>query len=463
MKWIYCILLSLGGSLELAQHMLEEVRMRPWSANIIIPQSRVLAAPRTQKVQMTHIRVFVSISHQVATTTMEIDLKNPTSQAQEAELLVPIPAQVVVRSFTFQGNGPEASAQLLPKKEAEALYRSIVSQLRDPALLEFLEYNVLRSSVFPVEAHGTQKIRLTYEQFLKAEGSRVDYLLPRTESIEYQVPWEVSVQIQTPHPLSTVYSPSHKLELLRLSPTQILAKIAPEAQKEPGTFFLSYLTKQEEITASLYSYPHPQSGGGYFLLFAGLPPQTPQELKAIKREVLLVFDRSGSMHSEKLDQIRSAALQIISGLEEDETFNILIYNEYVDFFSPHSLPPTPENLKAAQQFLKAVRAQGGTNIHDALLESLRQKPKAGALSFVLFLTDGLPTIGQTSEIRIRQMALKANIYQKRIFTFGVGVDVNTPLLEQVSGESRGSASFVLPKEDVEIKVSQVFKRLCGPI
>jgi Ca-activated chloride channel family protein len=82
---------------------------------------------------------------------------------------------------------------------------------------------------------------------------------------------------------------------------------------------------------------------------------------------------------------------------------------------------------------------------------------------VLFLTDGLPTVGETSEVAIREVATKSNPHSRRIFTFGVGVDVNTPLLEKVASDTRGSPTFVLPGEDVEVKVARVFQRLAGPL
>ena len=91
-----------------------------------------------------------------------------------------------------------------------------------------------------------------------------------------------------------------------------------------------------------------------------------------------------------------------------------------------------------------MTARGGTNIHDALLEALRQPPAEGTLPIVLFMTDGLATVGQTSEAAIRELARKGNPHQRRIFTFGVGVDVNTPLLEKIAYESRATTTFVLP-------------------
>ncbi len=85
------------------------------------------------------------------------------------------------------------------------------------------------------------------------------------------------------------------------------------------------------------------------------------------------------------------------------------------------------------------------------------------IPIVLFLTDGLPTIGQTSELVIREVITKSNPYKRRVFTFGVGLDVNAPLLERIAAESRARAEFVLPKEDVEVKIGKVFNRLTGPI
>jgi len=176
-----------------------------------------------------------------------------------------------------------------------------------------------------------------------------------------------------------------------------------------------------------------------------------------------VLDRSGSMNGEKLEQVREAALQVIAALSPGEAFNIIVYNEAVECFSDRPVPKTERTMAAARAYIKGILASGGTNIHDALLEALRQKPSKGVLPMVLFLTDGLPTVGQTSEVVIRNVAMKANLYDRRIFTFGVGVDVNTPLLDRIASETRASSTYVMPREDVEVKVSQVFKRLSGPV
>ncbi|MBN1918054.1 MAG: VWA domain-containing protein [Verrucomicrobia bacterium] len=441
------------------------VAARPFASNVVVPQSRAFASGATGAVEITAVDVGVVIVEQVATTTMDISLRNPTRGRLEAELLVPVPEGAVVRAFTFQGAASEPTAQLLTKEEARSTYERIVAKMRDPAILEFAGSDLVRSSVFPVEAHGTQKVRLSYEHLLPADGDRVDYVLPRSESLEVTVPWNVSVKIKSKTPISTVYSPSHMLDTTRGGDTSVSAKIAANAVTQPGAFRLSYLLERDGVTASLLAYPDPVNGGGYFLLLAGLPasPHRGSNALAIKREVTLVLDRSGSMQGDKLRQVREAALQIIAGLEDGEAFNIIAYNEAVEVFAARPLLKTDETEQKARAWLAGMTARGGTNIHDALLEALRQKPIEGTLPIVLFLTDGFPTIGQTSEITIRNVAMKANAHHRRVFTFGVGVDVNTPLLERIASETRATSTFVLPNEDVEVKVAQVFKRLYGPV
>jgi Ca-activated chloride channel homolog len=85
------------------------------------------------------------------------------------------------------------------------------------------------------------------------------------------------------------------------------------------------------------------------------------------------------------------------------------------------------------------------------------------LPLTIFLTDGLPTSGRTRETDIRSAVIAANKHKRRIFSFGIGFDVNAPLLTSIANSTRATTTFVLPKENVEAKVSDVFRRLSGPV
>jgi Ca-activated chloride channel homolog len=439
---------------------------RSAAANLIIPQSRAYSLnAQPQQVQISDVTADVRILQQVATTTMEVGLTNAGPRLQEAEMLVPVPDGAVIRGFTFAGSAKEPTAKLLPKAEAQTLYKSIVAKLRDPALLEFAGYSLVRSSVFPVPAGGKQRIRLVYEHVLKGDGNRVDYVLPRSESFESSAtPWSINVRISSTSPISAVYSPSHQVTVQHSGNQQAIVKTTGTSKLEPGPFRLSYLADANGLTASLLAYPDSRVGGGYFLLLAGVPANAQQrDSSAIKREVTLVIDRSGSMQGDKIEQVRSAALQVVEGLEPGEAFNIIDYSDSIARFSERPVIKEKNTLRQARAYINKLRADGGTNIHDALVEAMRQPATVNMLPLTIFLTDGLPTSGETREAAIRKAVIEANVHKRRIFSFGVGYDLNAPLLTSISNATRAIPTFVFPNENVEAKVAEVFRRLSGPV
>ncbi|MHC5004319.1 MAG: VIT domain-containing protein [Planctomycetota bacterium] len=434
------------------------------ASQVIIPQSRSFPLRQAADlVEITGVEARIRIVEQTAATTLEVSLRNPSGRQAEAVLLLPVPTGAAVSGFMFEGAASEPTATLMPAEEARRTYDQIVARVKDPALLEFAGYTLVRSSVFPVPPSGTQKVRLTYEHLLLADGDRVDYVLPRSESLDRRVPWSVAVDIRSAEPISTVYSPSHELIVNRDGPSHLTARLASASKLEPGPFLLSTLMQRDGVSASLLAYPDPAIGGGYFMLMAGLPVDGEALSRTIHREVTLVIDRSGSMAGGKLDQVRDAALQIIEGLEEGEAFNIVDYATTASQFAPRAVRRDRRSLEEARAYLASIRPTGGTNIYDALLEALRPEPSEGTLPIVLFLTDGLPTVGKTSELAIRAMVEQGNPHRRRVFTFGVGHDVNAPLLDRLADLTRATSTYVQPEEDVEVKVAGVFQRLYGPV
>ena len=444
-------------------------------SQIIIPQSAggrgFVLEQRGQAVEITSVQARVHILERTARTTMEMSLRNPGGQQIEAILLLPVPDGAVVSNFMFEGQSSEPTAEIMLRDEARRLYESIVNRVRDPALLEFAGYNLIRTSVFPVAAGGTQKVRLTYESLLEGDPERVDYVLPRSESLDRRSPWKIEIDIQSKQEITSAYSPSHEIITERKGRNAMHVALSEKTASDPGAFMLSYLLVPEgdhsSVAASMFAYPDPKIGphgkGGYFLLMAGLPASLGESNQKQKREVTIVIDRSGSMAGAKMDQARAAALQVVEGLEQGEFFNIIDYSTTVASFAPRPVVKDAQSRMKAIEYIGAIKPSGGTNIHDALVESLRPDPTAGCIPIVLFLTDGLPTVGNTSETAIRDLAEKGNPHHRRIFAFGVGNDVNVPLLDRIADVTRASTTYVLPEENVELKVATVFKRLYGPV
>jgi Ca-activated chloride channel homolog len=432
---------------------------------MIVPQSRTAGIPRPGGVTVTKVDATISIREQSASTTIDFHLTNSGTRSLEAKLVFPIQSHVVVKGMSFSGLKGEGVAQIMEKDDARKIYDAIVARMRDPALLEFIGHNLIQTSAFPIEPGKTEIVTLAWEELLPVVGDRLEYMLLRSESIEYRTPWHVTATIQSPRGISTVYSPGHELIVTRRAPNAVDVEIDSASRRNPGMFRLTCLFADTDLPATFHAYPEAKTGGGYFLLLAGLPLKSVHRVpsSAVKREVTLVLDRSGSMRGEKIEHVREAALQILSGLEDGEFFNIVVYNESIDAFETQPVMKTAETMRSATQYIENITVRGGTNIHDALLEAFRQTPVPNALPIVLFLTDGLPTVGNTTEKAIRNLVTTANPHNRRVFTFGVGVDVNAPLLERLALDSRAASTFVLPGEDVEVKVGQVFNRLAGPV
>lgn len=433
--------------------------------HVVIPQSRMFAYTTDQQgaVRITRVNAAIRIVEATAKTTLEIHLENTTMRRQEAKLIIPIASDAVVSGFAYDGPGGLVAAEVLPKAEAERIYNQLVAQIRDPALAEFIGYNLIGTSVFPIEPQAAQRVRLTYEHLLSGADNRVDYCLPRTESLQYQVPWTITVDIEAGQPIAAAYSPSHAIVPSRVSANRFAVVLAPDAEFTPGPFQISYLLESGGISASLLAYPDDANDTGYFLLLTGAPASRPPDADEIKREVTLVLDRSGSMSGEKIKQAQDAAVQVVSGLDEGEAFNVIIYNQSIELLSKQPLIRDPAMEAVAHQYIRATTAQGSTNLHGALQTALWQPPAEGMLPLVLFLTDGLPTSGITSETAIRELVVSANPFNRRVFTFGVGVDLNAPLLDGLAQLSRARSFFVLPGEDVEVAVTNVFRSLTGPV
>jgi Ca-activated chloride channel family protein len=430
------------------------------SHDVIVPHRPIW---REGAVEVRGVEVEIDIVEQVATVQMAVTLFNPSSSPREAQLVLPVPSDAAIRSFGIDAISEEPNAILLPRDEATRLYRDIVRKMVDPGLLEFVGTGLIQSSVFPVPAGGTQTFRVVYEHALRAESGRVDYVLGRSQSVDPSVtPWQVTMRVRSTRGVGAVYSPTHDVGVDRLGTGDVRLKVRNPGVSGPvRVSFLAGTSVGTSAAVLMYPDERVGPGGGYFLMLVDAPQV--ERADRMKREVTVVFDRSGSMRGGKIEQAQAAALQIVEALDDGEYFNIIDYSDTISKFSPAAVEKTPESIERVRAYIGAIKAMGGTNIHDALLEAVRSKPREGLLPLVLFMTDGLATVGTTNELAIREGVAKANEYQRRIFSFGVGFDVNAPLLSGLASGSRAVATFVDPQEDVEVKVGQAFAKLAGPV
>jgi len=435
--------------------------------NVIVPQCRSYGFSRSNNpaIRIVGVKAHIEISHDTtAETTLIVDLQNMSSTEQFAQLLVPAPDDITLRDiYVGQGAAPVAGL-VLTRAEATTALGQIVVNVNDPALMEFIDTSLIVSDSFHIAAGAASTVSLTYKQVLHINGNRVDYLLPRTEWILYAVRWEITVRINAAQTLSAIYSPSHKLDIYRDGRDSATVTTMNESSTMAGPFRLYYLLEDAQgFTSSALTYPASNYDGGYFLFLAGLPTELVRDDNDIKRELTLVLDRSGSMKGIKIEQVKQAARQVIGGLADGEAFNLITYNANIDTFNNKPLIKNHSTAQAAFNYLDSIDATGLTNLHEALRTALLQEPTEGFLPVILFLTDGLPTTGERREIYIRDLVLSSNPHNRRVFTLGVGYDLNAPLLDGLAEYSLGRSIFVTPEDDVEVAITEVFSTISQPL
>ncbi len=447
------VAMSAGGTL--AQ---EDAPPAPMRVDILMPQR--FATPN-HITAISAVDVDVRLSDTLATTRIAITVENQGRSTTQARIVLPVPEGSTIRTFGIDGIGDEPTARLLPREEATRRYNEIVRQMVDPGLLEFVGNAMIQSSVFPIEPGSKRTMTIVYEQTLDAHRGRVEYVLPRSAGYAgSSIDWSLDIELESVGAMGPVFSPSHPIVSKIINDRSM--KVGVPMLDEPGAFRL-YAVLGNEADATVLLYPDAENvGSGYFMFVADAPVVDPKRADRMLREMTIVIDRSGSMNGRKIAQARESAKQIVNGMV-GEFIHIIDYADDIRSFSDGPVQVTKDTLPKIIAYIDNIESRGGTNLHDAITEALGAKVTPKTLPMVVFLTDGVPTVGVTDESTIRKAAKKANAHDRRVFTFGVGYDVNVPLLDGIAMDTRAEATFVLPNEDVEMKVGQVFDKLDGPV
>ena len=410
-------------------------------------------------------RVNVKIEDQAATVTIEQMLKNEGESDLEAVLLFPIPEDAGISNFSMSMNDKMVEGKMMDKDEARDIYEEIVWQLKDPGLLEYAGSGLYRASIYPIPAKGETKIVIKYSQLLVADLGMVKFKLPLTGHSE---DWPldeltIGVDLNSSVPLKSFYSPTHKLDVKKEGDSFIRSGFEDSHYDGEEDFVLYYSYSKEDFGLNLLTYREDKDEPGYFLLMASAGEELKKE-DILPKDVVFVLDTSGSMEDEdKLVHARKALAFCLGHLNPDDRFNIITFSSGTDLYNDTLVKPTKEEAENVKTFLEDMEALGGTNINEALEAALKQFSGKERPRYIVFLTDGLPTQGETDIETILKNVSRENQSGVRIFSFGVGTDVNTLLLDLMGEQNKGYTAYLEPGEEMEIEISSFFTKINYPV
>lgn len=421
--------------------------------------------PEASPVTMTGYRVEGTVTDQVAELTYHIVFRNPGDRRLEGVLMVPLPADASLSAFSMVIGGKETKGELLEASQAASIYQSIVSRSIDPGLLELIGERMFRAKVFPIEPHGEVVTTLKLTQTLPKNGGLVSLTVPMRSARFAQGEGgkaSARIELKTTRPLRSILAPNPDVRVAR-DGEHAATVTYEEGASGLQDLALTFSMREDPLAAGVLAYREAGEDGTFLLTLA---PKIEVEAKAAPKAVVFAVDRSGSMtEGGKMDQAKKALTWCVDRLNPQDKFGIVDFaTDWNSLEESGLLAATPENKARAKRYIERIEAAGGTNIEAGLDQGLKLLSGAGgATPMLFFLTDGVPTIGQTDPGALLRKAAEANAsLRARVFSFGVGSDVNTLLLDKLADAGRGARDYVAPNEDIEAKVSSLYQKVERP-
>ena len=405
------------------------------------------------------------VEGRVATIEVEEQFRNTGGGIAEGTYLYPLPGEAVFQNFSLWMGETEVRGEMMNADQARTVYEGIVRRLRDPALLTLEGHGLVRARVFPIQPGETRRVVLRYTQLLQREGDalRMRYAIgqrgPLASGALNTPPgtddrFRFRVTLPDAESYGTPYSPTHRITTRR-EDGALLISLDSNATGDVELF----LPLRRGLVGTSLTAHAPGGEDGYFMLL--ISPAQADDGTALPKDLTLVVDVSGSMSGDKIDQARSALRQALGTLGSNDRFRLISFSNRVNNFRDGWTPVTGDNIEAARRWVNDLVADGGTNIAGALDAALGATVSEDRLPIVVFMTDGIPSVGEQQPERIAQAA-GARIGRSRVFTFGVGSDVNTYLLDRLAQEGRGTSQYVSADASVETAIGSLMNKVRHP-
>ena len=429
---------------------------------IIIPRPEPLPTPYPLEVLFHHVDV--KINGNIAETFIDQEFYNPSDLMLEGYYIFPIPKGAVINEFSMQINGEMVYAELLDAIKARQIYEDIIRQIKDPALLEYTGQGIFKVRIFPIEPRGKKRVKISYREVLSSDNGLYEYIYPLNTEKFSAKPLKnvrVKVDLKTNKEIKNIYSPTHPVDVVNKDNHNAVISYEEENTKPDIDFKLYFSTNNDDVGLSLLTYKN-GNDDGYFLLTAA-PSFIIDKDQIDSKDITFVLDVSGSMAGEKMRQAKKALLYCVNNLNKGDGFDIIKFStEGFSLFGKIETA-TETNIIKAEKFINDLKPVGGTNIEEALNLALKEKRSNNRAHLIVFVTDGKPTISETEDENLLKKIEKMNDEETRIFTFGIGNEINTHLLDKITEQTRAFRTYISENEDIEVRISSFYDKVQSPV
>ncbi|MDP9810293.1 Ca-activated chloride channel family protein [Rhizobium tibeticum] len=444
--------------------------------------------------------VQMDVSGPIARVRVTQRFQNPSKGWVEGTYVFPLPENSAVDVLKMQIGERFIEGQIKPRQEAREIYEQAKAEGKKAALLEQQRPNIFTNQVANIGPGETIVVQIEYQQAVHQSGGEFSLRFPMVVAPRYNpAPIVQTVEFNNGAGLAIPNDPvenRQKIEAPVLDPRDN-AKINPVALtvdlkagfalgdvkssfhdvgiKQDGDQNRMISLKGESVAAdkdfeltwraapgktpSAGLFREVVNGKAYLLAFV-TPPATPDASSpAAKREVVFVIDNSGSMSGPSIEQAKESLALAISKLNVDDRFNVIRFDDTMTDYFNGLVAASPDNREKAIAYVRALTADGGTEMLPALQDALRnQGPVSnGALRQVVFLTDG--AIGNEQQLFAE---ISQNRGEARVFTVGIGSAPNSYFMTKAAEMGRGTFTQIGSADQVAGRMGELFAKLQNP-
>ncbi|GEM_PF-4766208 len=412
--------------------------------------------------KMNYHHVKLEVKGAIARVEIEEEFENTSNREVEAVYYFPLPRESVVSKFAIEVDGKRKNAHIEDQKTALDEYLKIVRRLKDPALLSYIGDGILKVQLFPVPPHAKRKIFITYIQAVKFD----DYGVTKVFSVRYPFLLDKYVREFKNLVIEAKLPPAYRVEVdgidvrkEKLKDGWFISVEKTKVKPQKDIVFKWYASSiKTALVLASTGYWHGR-GHAYLRIMPNF------EFDPMPRDVVVVLDVSGSMSGDKLGAAVDSIKQLLRQIGRKDRVFIIPFASGVMPIGDGLIKVDKTAKKKLAQELDNLFAAGGTNIYDALYRGLIELAKSkdkGRLKLLIFVTDGIPTVGEVDPKRIVRMveSLNADVTG---FIVGIGEDVNSVLLNRIADTLSGKVLYVKSdEEEVREGLLRVFESVSRP-
>jgi len=443
--------------------------------------------------------VVTNINGMIAETYVTQIYVNEGDTPINASYVFPTSSGVTVHGMKMVIGNEMITAQIKEKEEAKVEYEEAKSEGKSASLMEQKRPNVFTMDVANIMPGDTVSIELHYTELITPRENTYEFVFPTVVGPRYAPPAEsddggddtsgvsgndgksdetgvsrdgsgnsddewiaspylpggvtppgdynITVNLSTGVPIAEVTSKSHAIRINKSdASTARITLEDPDDYAGNRDFILKYKLTGEEIQSGLVlssgqAVDRSSQSENFFMLTIQ-PPERFEPEDIPPREYIFVLDVSGSMSGYPLDTAKELIRDLVTNLNETDTFNLILFANESAMLSLDSLPATAQNIRTATRMIDEQEGGGGTSLLPALEEAIAIPEKDDTARSIVIITDGY--ISNESEII---SCITDNMDSASFFSFGIGSSVNDYLIKQIAGCGLGESFIVTDSED----------------